>query len=225
MVRTRYTLLAFAAAGLLAGAARADHEFEFEGLTHNHGRNNQAGEDQLRITLHEHNNQACFMFTNTGSSSMSITRIAFDDRGAHLGASTIMNGEGVHFRRDDNAQDIPGEDRSDPRFTPTFSFSSGTGENENEMENEDEGVRNDRNVDLCFNLNSGASFNDVFRDLREGRLRIGVHVRGFDDQSDESFLNGAGTGTIVPLPPAAGMGALAATGLLAGGAIRRRRTA
>jgi len=44
-------------------------------------------------------------------------------------------------------------------------------------------------VGILFDLQSGKIFADVLSELSDRRLRIGIHVQGFDSAGSESFVN------------------------------------
>jgi hypothetical protein len=185
----RNTLLIHRPAWILAAAcvlsagsvASAQTLFGFTGLRNNDNRANSVGQDQLSVELTGSGDQACFLFRNTGSEPASLRAIYFQDSDL-LGEATLTPDEGVAMRRGATPANLPGADTVDPVFEATLSFGT------NGLGHAD-GIDPGEQLQICFTLLEGQTFEDVVEAMRSGELRIGVRVHRFRGGGSGSFVN------------------------------------
>jgi len=179
------------------------------------------GEAQMFVELLDFGGQVEFVFTNTGPALSSITDVYFDD-GLLLGIASINNTPGfVEFSQLASPPELPGGNNLAPPFVTTDGFSADSDPPAQPM-----GVNPGEQLGIVFDLQGGATHQDVVNDLASGALRIGIHVQGFASGGSEAFVNngifdpGDGNG-VVPAP-----GAVVLAGIGAGCVswLRRRRT-
>jgi hypothetical protein len=144
--------------------------------------------------------QVSFTFTNSGPEASSIADIYFDD-GTLLGIASITNGSGVSFSQGASPGNLPAGNNATPPFEATAGFTA-----DSDAPAQPNGVNPGETVTIIFNLLAGGTLQDVLDELGDGRLRIGVHVQGFESGGSEAFVN-------TPLPEP-GTLALLAAGLL-----------
>lgn len=143
-----------------------------------------------------------FTFRNTSSLGAVISEVYFDD-GTLLGISSLTDsGIGVSFTNlGVNPSNLPSANNASPPFATTTGFSADV------VKNTNDGVANlpDGGVQefltVRFNLINGKTFNDTI-DALDGvlshttsggvvypDLRVGLHVRSFNNGGSESFIN------------------------------------
>ena len=203
---------------LLAGQnARADLvTYGFERVTNN------ASVDiarQLRVDVTNEGlgaGQVAFIFRNDVGVAGDLAEVYFDD-GTLLGIAQVINsGPTVTFSQDVKVtpNNLPGANLLDPDFQTTAGFAVDSGNGSGVGTNEEW-------VKIIFNLKEEAAgdffdFQDVIAAINlgvnnpfaAGTLRLGIHVRGIDGGTSDSYV-------LVPLPAATLLGILgfAAAGL------------
>ena len=197
-------MLGFVGTLLIAGAAsaRADYAtYSFYNITGNNLADAAIGEAQLFVEVWDMGDQVRFHFFNTGPEASSITDLYFDD-GSLLGIAYIDSGDqpGVAFSESASPPDLPGGNGITPPFETTVGFLA-----DSDPPTQPNGVNPDEWVDIVFDLQDGAGFNDVIGQLGSGALRIGMHVQGFEGGGSESFVNEI---QVIPAPGAAVLGAI-----------------
>lgn len=175
----------------------------FSCITDNSNYSCDAGEAQLNVEVSDiGNNQVLFTVNNSGSIDSSITEVYFDD-GTLLGLSSLIDKDdgvggldGVDFTAGDvRPPDLPGGQSIVPVFEATQGF---VADADNPAPKR--GVNTGEWLGIIFDLQSGGTFEDVMAELGDGRLRIGLHVTGYevgDDDVSESFVNNP---FVVPVP-------------------------
>jgi len=141
---------------------------------------------QLSVDVTTSGSDVSFKFFNDVGIASSITDIYFDD-GALLGISAINDsGAGVSFHFPDHPEVLPGGNNISPAFVTTTSFSAGS--NPPTMP---EGVNTSLEwVEIIFSLQTGKTFNDVISNLKDGGLRIGLHVQAIGpDSGSDSYVD------------------------------------
>ena len=196
------TVLMFVLAAAPAGAATT---FGFTGITNDDADDTVIGETQLFVDVMDGGsfinadnvtiNQVLFTFKNEGPEASSICDVYFDD-GSLLGIASIDNsspGEpGVLFTQYAKPGNLPGGNKADPDFETTAGFSA-----DSDPPAQPNGVNPNEWLAILFNLQSGQAVSDVFSELENGDLRIGIHVQGFASGGGESFVNNDNP---VPIP-------------------------
>ncbi len=130
---------------------------------------------------------AKFKFYNSSSTQCSITNIYFDD-GSLLGIDSIENGSGTSFDRPTGGPgNLPGGNLLDPDFIADREFNVGA--DSPPYHNGVNHIGPGEWVTITFNLTNGGTLGGVLSELVDGRLRVGLHVQGFDEGSSESLLN------------------------------------
>lgn len=166
--------------------------FDFQGLTNNSDESIDIGIAQIFLDVSDPGpaqngtNQAMFTFRNIGPESCSLAEIYFDD-GSLLGiASIIEDSPDVDFKQDKiRPKNLPGANLADPGFEAIASFSL-------EPDNPEpfHGVNPGEQVSVIFTLNgANATVNTVLDELHTGDLRIGIHMKAFDNGESDSFIN------------------------------------
>jgi hypothetical protein len=178
------------ALGLWAAPAQA-LLLGFTNITGNSATDAAIGEAQLFVNVTDplgnenlSATQALFTFGNSGPDACSITDIYFDD-GSLLGIASVINGTGVDFSQGASPGNLPGANGASPPFVTTAGFSA-----DSNPPTQPNGVNPGEALGILFNLQGSQTLEDVFAELADGRLRIGIHVQGFDSEGSESFVNG-----------------------------------
>lgn len=156
-----------------------------------------------------------FKFFNESTINNAITDIYFDD-GTLLGISGLTNGPGVLYDFPSGNETLPGWNLLDPVFETTENFSADPSTPQPMKNAINSGLYEgapewlEIHYDLQWNSdeNRWGNLGDVLSELRDGTLRVGIHVQGFPDGSSQS---GVSSPNVVPEPAsicALGMGAL-----------------
>jgi len=210
--------LAFA--GLLAGATLVFGAspasallVNFECISNNTTKDCETGENQLQadLTGGPGANQVSFTFTNSGPKDSSITAVYFDD-GTLSAIASILDGTGVDFEEGASPPNLPAGNEANPAFEADFAADA-------EPPTEPNGVNPNETLTIVFDLLMGSTLTDTENALRDGSLRIGLHVQGFKKGGSESFVN-VPPGGVVPEPS---IGLLLAAPALVALARRRKR--
>jgi hypothetical protein len=185
------------AAALLPGRVMAETIYGFETVSNNIAGDVTIGEAQLFVGVSgtSNPNQVAFRFFNIGPAAASITDVYFDD-GTLLGIASITNMLGVDFSQDADPGDLPS---GNPDFEATAGFTA-----DSNPPAQPNGVNPFEELTITFDLINGKTLADTLAALDGGvDLKIGIHVQGFATGGSESFVNGDGNPTGVPLPAAA----------------------
>ncbi len=159
-----------------------------------------------------------FKFFNESTVESSITDVFFDD-GTLLGISGVTNGPGVEYDYPSNQKNLPAAGELDPPFVTSQNFGvpfSADPDPPPSMNGIDNGLYQgvpewlEIHFDLQYNdaEDRWGNLGDVIAELRDGTLRIGIHVQTFPDGSSQSGVNSP---VVTPEPAsicALGMGAL-----------------
>lgn len=174
---------------------------DFYCLSNNSLESCQIGESQLSAEVSETaTSQVAFTFYNTGFEDSSISEVYFDD-GTILGIATIIDSDnggmaGVDFEAGSaNPPNLPAGQMASPPFEVTAGFLADAANPESKN-----GVNPGEWLSIIFDLQSGQDINDIQDQLFSGALRVGLHVKAFENGESESFLNNA---PIVPIPSSA----------------------
>lgn len=208
---------AFVTASAFAPPAGASL-YGFECITHNLSIDAAIGEAQLFVDVTaEDVGVVRFTFLNIGDENCAICDVYFDDGPLFSMAQLIDADDGidgdplVDFSEGASPPVLPGGQLLDPPFEVTSWFVADFDSNPPTLAN---GVGPGESLGIEYTLESGIYYSDVIDYLNDGRLRIGIHVQGFDSSEggSESFVH-------VPAPGAATLG-LAGIGMI--GWLKRR---
>jgi len=198
IMKTTKAILVFAAALLLLlypVSSKADtiilDTFNFVKITNN---GNPSVGGQLSVQVIDPDvsggTDVMFKFFNNVGITSSITQIYFDD-GSLLEISAITySGAGVAFTKPATPGNLPGANLVSPAFVTTDQFSAGS-----DPPTVANGVSTFAEwVAITFNLQDGKAPDDVIDALRDGSLRIGLHVQGYTTvppppSLSESYVN------------------------------------
>ena len=155
-----------------------------------------------------------FKFFNDSTVDCTIGKVFFDD-GTLLGISGVTNGPGVLYEYPSPGENFPAGGTLVPPFETTENFSA-VPEPPPAHNGIDDGLYEgvpewlEIHYDLQYLESEGrwGNLNDVISELRDGTLRVGIHVLSFPDGSSQSGINSR---DVVPEPAsicALGMGAL-----------------
>lgn len=179
-------------------------------------------------------NYASFMFKNNVGQKSSITEVYFDAGSSSLSGSerpTLADsdsaGKNVAFSLDADPGNLSGGSSIRPKFATSdedvFSADSDAGSG-GQMTH---GINKSSEwLTMDYKLKSGRTYADVIAELGNGKLRIGIHVTGFEDGKSASFINNPlqevppQEVSAVPAPAAAW---LLGSGLLSLAGLARRR--
>ena len=164
----------------------------FYNITNNNSGDAAIGDAQLWVDVTDAGSgKVLFTFGNTGTEASSICDVYFDD-GTLLGIASIYDSEaGVSFSEGATPGVLPGGNEVDPVFEVTAGFLA-----DSDSPAQPNGINPGETLGIAFDLQSGGTFADVLAELDDGRLRIGIHVQGFDSGGSESFINNS----VVPVP-------------------------
>lgn len=183
-----------------AHGARADFTLGFEAITANNVGDVAIAESQLFVDVSDYGGgQVLFTFRNEGPAASSIADVYFDD-GTLLGIAALIDADdgvggdaGVDFSQSASPPDLPAGSSMSPPFEVTAGFLA-----DSDPPAQPNGVNPGESLGVIFDLQTGGVFDDVIAELTDGRLRIGIHVQGFDSGGSESLVNNP-----IPAPGAA----------------------
>lgn len=195
---------------------------------------NNAGQDispQLSVDVTDAGGEVCFSFSNIGPISSVIAEIYFDDAppGAgndlgYLGEISMISGSaGGWTAYEGSPNDLPGGNTATPPFTTAGNpVQYATADNPSPANGISNGtIDNHESLNIYFFYKNNGTIDDVVQNLRDGALRIGLHVTGIgtSGQSDAYITGG------LPVPDGGATIALLGMGLavLGVGKIKTRK--
>ena len=210
------------APAVLATTTLATRTFGFFDITNSSAINKTIGEAQLFVDVsNPEGNNVLFTFRNIGASASSICDVYFDD-GTLLSLASVTNGPGVRFTQAEISKvsppDLPGGNNITPPFHVTGLFKA-----DSDPPVQPNGVNPGEYLGILFTLQPGLEFTDTLAALADGSLRIGIHVQGFANGGNESFVNNPSfvpSSSGAPVPPTA---LLLGSGLVGLGLLAWRR--
>ena len=160
-------------------------QFGFYNISGNSAVDAAIGEAQLYVEVTDpEGDQALFTFGNTGLEDCSITDVYFAD-GSLLGIASIDDSDGiVSFSQNATPGNLPSGKDITPAFETTAGFSA-----DSDPPTQPMGVNPGESLGVIFTLQNGLGYTDTIGALRDGTLRIGIHVQGFESGGSESFVN------------------------------------
>lgn len=182
----------FALSLFAAGSAQAAG-YSFSCLSNNNAANCADGAGALAMDVSDAGGGFVdFTFRNFSTRGSSITEVYFDD-GTLLGISILGDsGKGVNFSLIKvDPKNLPAGNTAFPPFQVTAGFSADAEKNTKDgVQNALDGGRQEF-LTIRFELLSGKSFGDTIAALNTpgDHLRVGLHVRGFENGGSESFLH------------------------------------
>ncbi len=206
------SVLMLAALTLVATPAAAE-TFGLHGITNPYGDPSgnaiAAGEAQLSVEITDAGDGlVLFNICNDGQYRMAVHNFMLDDRSGLLSFAEFHNSPPAVEFREGGMLDLPGGDAVD--FQESFRSRAETIEGR---------VNTGEKLGALFQVNGG-DFDDVLAALRDGALRVGLHVKEFEGGFRESFV----TAVAMPEPGTMVLGGVSlAFGAFA--ARRRRRKA
>jgi hypothetical protein len=168
----------------------------FENISANNVADAAIGEAQLAINVTDAGGgQVSYLFSNAGPEACSITDVYFDD-GSLLGIALHVNDAddgiggdpGVDFSPGASPPDLPAGNNASPPFVVTAGLSA-----DSDPPVQPNGVNPDESLEIIFDLYGKQTLADVHGRLKNGALRIGIHVQGFEGGGSESFVNTVST--------------------------------
>ncbi len=138
--------------------------------------------NQLYVEVWEMGAQVMFKFGNNVGISSSITDIYFDD-GNLLSIYSISYSTGVKFSSPATPNELPGGNSITPSFETNFSADSDSPVPDNGVNASTEWVA------ITFNLINGGTPAGTLAALRDGSLRIGLHIQALPDGQSDSYIN------------------------------------
>ena len=204
------TLIITISALLLVPVAAKAVPFGFGNISANEVNDAMIGEAQLSVDVTDAGGgQVSFIFNNIGPEASSVTDAYFDG-GSYLGIATIVNGTGVDFSQGAKPGNLPAGGNATPPFVATSGLTA-----DSNPPTRPNGVDPGEMLETIFELQGGHTFGDVLDELRNGILRVGIHVQGYASGGSESFIH------TVPEPSTMLLLGIGLVGLI-GGAVRRR---
>ena len=150
----------------------------FESFNSNGNYYNDPGLD-IYVDVFEVSGRAYFEFHNESTFSSSIARIYFEDGGLD-GIFDIENGIGTVFEENASPQNVPAGQTLDPVFVAAYGADSEPSTSHN-------GVNPGEKVGIILNLDAGTTFSEMFSQIEDGSVRIGLHVIALPDGSSFSM--------------------------------------
>lgn len=188
----KLSFLGFVCCLLLAAfapALQADFISSFEIFTDNGSFANSADLNLYVEVSDAGANRADFTFYNNSLIESCIAGIYFDD-GTLLGIADITSSPGVSFSLSKKPKNLPSGNTLEPPFVATVEFSIGSDPpvSKNGINPADPGDPAEW-LRITFDLKNNGPFQDVLDELKNGTLRIGMHIIGLPDGSSESAVN------------------------------------
>jgi len=196
------------------------YTYSFDNITNTIPANVAIGQAQLSVDVTDvtdegvNPGQVLFTFWNKGQDFCSIVEVYFADGTLLEIAALIDCGPKVDFQEEANPPNLSGWNNADPPFVPTTAFFSTQADNPAPKK----GVNPGEWLGIKFDLQVGLTFDDVLTELKNGDLRIGLHVTAFDLGESESFINNP-ISTSIPIPATVWMFGAGLAGLIG---IRRK---
>ena len=161
----------------------------FEAITNNDPANVAIGEAQFFLDVDDDPAGVAFTIRNTGPEPSSIALVHFDD-GSLLGLSELVDSDdGIGGDPDvdfspSSSSNLPGGATADPPFIPSVSFGS-----DSDPPPVANGIQPGQWLTIIFTLQGTQTSQDVFDELADGTLRVGVHATSIgDSENSESFI-------------------------------------
>jgi hypothetical protein len=224
-MKKHLTLATCLIAGLTGVGQAEASTLSFSCISSNVANDCSIGQSQFSVDLNSTVKGVSFTFKNNAIFASSITEVYFDAAKSSLsgaGKPTLSDSDGatgkaVVFALEANPDDLPGGKSIKPKFSTSnddiFSAGSDAGKG-GQMAHGVNAASEWLNMD--YSINSGKTFSDVLAELGNGKLRIGIHVTGFDDGKSASFVNNP-LSQFAPIPQVASVPVPAATWLLGSG--------
>jgi len=204
-------LATIVSAGFIGTTAFAGVTYNFDAITSNGAGSVIIAEAQLAVEVIDNGGTVEFLFTNTGSEACVISEIYWDD---NAGFSLVYDSmstttpAGVAFHTGSNPANLPAGNTV--AFDSNFSV---------EADNPEPKWGIGPSEDLSVYFTYTGSYADLIAAMDSGELRVGIHVKSFENGQSESLITTTTTGVPTPTAALAGLAMLGAAGL------RRRREA
>ncbi len=149
---------------------------------------------QLTVDLSNSGGNPLFTIVNAGPIPSSIAAIYWDDENGVLSGfnpSGPFTATGVAFDEGGSPASLPSENTAVPPFTTDFTATADSPSPSN-------GINPGESLGITFDLAGLATFSDVLADMRDGDLRVGLHVISIGTVGgSDSLVN---TSTPIPEP-------------------------